>query len=147
MAGGVGAKGDEGHEGLGHGGGDVPGVSCAAGGDQSQADGSADAAGGLLPVGGGGRRHECRVRPAPLNDGDRQPLRAGQRKRLIGAARAALQALEMERFPDDILDNALRALLVDSRVEEREAATGEKFMVRIIPLQMVSKDVTALISS
>jgi hypothetical protein len=35
----------------------------------------------------------------------------------------------MERFPDDILDNALRALLVDSsRVEEREAATGEKFM-------------------
>jgi hypothetical protein len=32
------------------------------------------------------------------------------------------------RFPDDALDNALRALLVDSRVEEREAATGEKFM-------------------
>jgi hypothetical protein len=55
-------------------------------------------------------------RPAPLKEGDRQPpLRAGQRKRLIGAARAALQALEMERFPDDILDNAaLRALLVDS---------------------------------
>ncbi len=42
--------------------------------------------------------------------------------------------------------NTRFVVLPESRVEEREALTGEKFLVRIIPLQMMSPDATALIS-
>jgi hypothetical protein len=42
--------------------------------------------------------------------------------------------------------NTKFVVLAESRVEEREAQTGEKFLVRIIPLQMMSPDATALIS-